>query len=208
MKIRNRSYWNRTARTTRSAWVAAATLIAALILGSVAGGPIAAASSDGVARGIDAGAARYQLQGDYYSSLADADTARWVALGDFYAQSSGDTPYTDVSLFYVERLRAQIKESSAAGPYTDVSLFYVERLRAQARAEAQTGQGGDLAANPELAFARRSYRSTGGELALNPELSLARAGYHATVALFVCERSDAQQAENPELSAFGRGRNC
>lgn len=184
MKTRNRSYWNRTARTARPAGIAAASLIVALILGSVAGVPIAAASSDGVARGIDAGAARYQLQGDYYSSLADADTARWVALGDFYAQSSGDTPYTDVS------------------------LFYVERLRAQARAEAQAGQGGDLAANPELAFARRFYRSTGSELALNPELSLARAGYHATVAVFVCERSDAQLSANPELSAFRLNRSC
>jgi hypothetical protein len=184
MKNRNRSYQDRTARTARFAWVAAATLIAALILGSVAGVPIAAANSDGVARGLDAAAARYQAQGAYYSALADADTARWVALGAFYAQSSTDTPYTDVS------------------------RFYVERMRAQARMQAQAGQGGDLALSPELAFARRSYRSTGGELAVNPELRLARAGYRAGVGLLACSRSDADLSANPELSAFGRNRHC
>jgi len=152
MKTRNINGRRDAARRSTYAPLAAVALIAAVLFGSFAGVPIASADGDGVGRGIDANAARYQALGEYYLRTADADTARWVALGQFYTQSS-------------------------TTPYTDVSMFYAERMRAQARQAAM------LAANPELRLARRSYRAPTDELVLNPELRLARAGYRLAIGL-------------------------
>jgi hypothetical protein len=67
-------------------------------------------------RGMDANAARYQAMGELYLAKAEvgrerainADSARWEALGMFQAGGSAVLPYTDVSQFYVERMRVQV----------------------------------------------------------------------------------------------------
>lgn len=166
-------------RTTRIVWAAVAALIVLSILAFAAlwamGIWPASLGQNASARGIDADAARYNALGQSYAARGgEADAARWAALGRAYAK-----PYTDVSLFYAERMRAQAHEDArlasnpelalsrsyasstaasgaAAKPYTDVSLFYVERMRAQAR---EARENGILAANPELMFARREYRT-------------------------------------------------
>ena len=199
-------------------WVAAA-LSVILILGTFLSAPRVGASEDPIQRGIDADAARYQALGASYLARAeagrlrglDAASARWAALSTSYAHGSAEQPYTDVSLFYVERLRAQIRESSAAAaaaqlPYTDVSKFYVERLRAQIREGSAVADNSALADNPELSFARRSYSAAANLLAANPELSLARRSYSPS--LGVCGPDDTQLAANPELGFFRQVRGC
>ena len=91
-------------------WVAAA-LSVILILGTFLSAPRVGASEDPIQRGIDADAARYQALGASYLARAeagrlrglDAASARWAALSTSYAQGSAEQPYTDVSLFYVEK---------------------------------------------------------------------------------------------------------
>jgi len=168
MKKKNTDSRSRVAPRTQYPWVAATTLIVALLLTAFAGISPVAADSDSLQRGIDADAARYQAWAEADRARAsNADSARWAALGTFYTHGSAEQPYTDVSLFYVERMRAQARGSSILVansdlPYTDVSLFYVERMRAQARgsstlaAEPRAGPGPPLL-QPELGllFARR-----------------------------------------------------
>jgi hypothetical protein len=185
-------------------------LLLAFVVTSIAGIWRLPVSDGAIVRGIDADASRYAALGQHYVSRgAEADAARWAALGRSYLSASGPAalPYTDVSHFYAERMRAQAKENAelalnpelsfarrgygaqdplgrsyltasgpAASPYTDVSHFYVERMRAQARENA------GLALNPELSFARRGYRAQ-DPLAANPELAAARRGYRSAALL-------------------------
>jgi hypothetical protein len=224
MRNKNLSPQNYVPQTAKYAWVAAATLIVALILGAFAGIPPVAAGSDS----IDADAARYQAMGEYYLAQAgagreraiDADSARWAALGSSYAQASAALSYTDVSRFYAERMRAQAHQASSSMPYTDVSRFYAERMRAQA------SQRSTLAANPELMFARRSYAAAANMLAANPELMAARRSYGAAANALAanpelmaargwydrgsagCSPSDDILVANPELAYVRQARSC
>ena len=203
MRNKNLSPQHLVPQTVKYAWVAAATLIVALVLGAFAGIPPVAAGSDS----IDADAARYQAMGEYYLAAGreraiDADSARWAALSSSYAQASGALSYTDVSRFYAERMRAQASQGSASGalPYTDVSRFYAERMRAQA------SQGSALAANPELLSARRSYGAAVNMLAANPELMIAHRSYER--GSVGCSPSDDSVAANPVLAYFRQATAC
>jgi hypothetical protein len=73
-------------------------------------------------------------------------------------------PYADASLFYSERMRALIQANPALG--RNPALMF-----------APSGER-ELAANPELAAARRGYSAL-NELAANPELMAARRAYAA-----------------------------
>jgi len=70
---KNMSHRSYVSQTTRYAWVAAATLITALILGTFAGIPRVEADSNSIQRGIDADAARYQAMGEFYLAKVDDD---------------------------------------------------------------------------------------------------------------------------------------
>jgi hypothetical protein len=106
MRTKNAGSRSQSAQTTKYAWVAAATLIVALMLGASVVTPQAQASidadaaryaalgnyyQDGIQRGIDADAARYAALGNYYQDGIqrgiDADAARYAALGRYYAES-------------------------------------------------------------------------------------------------------------------------
>jgi hypothetical protein len=97
-------------------------------------------------RGLLADTARWAEIGKFYTDQAlvvDADTVRWVAIGKHYSDLLlAALPYTDVSKFYVERMRSQAAERSklAANP---------ELLVARSFGLA-AGLGQDLLANPEL----------------------------------------------------------
>jgi hypothetical protein len=208
-------------QSSRYVWIAAAILLAALLIGALAVISRLPVDSEGVERGIDASAARYQAMGEYYASLAaarsdsvqrglDAAAARDQALGQSY--SATQDAYTEVSRFYTELMRAQAQaaaepslereirsnsagwvasgvsaaegsatlereirsnsagwvayglsaaEESATLPYTDVSLFYAERMRAEAHAAARAAQlpvclaEDEIASNPEPESYRR-----------------------------------------------------
>jgi hypothetical protein len=191
MKTTNTTYWNTIDRTGRYVPVAAVTLIVALLLLALLGIPRAAADDADVQRGIDAGAARYQAMGQFYAEMAksiqrgnDASSNRWAAQGSAYAQSFPEQPFPELTTPRV--------------PYTDASKFYVERVRAEIRgAVAEQGLESELAANPELLLARRTYVAQ-YELAANPELILARAAY-------VVQSAQSELAANPELILARRG---
>lgn len=172
------------------------------------GSPLAASQ-----QGIDADAARYQALGEFYLAQAegepvaalqrgiDADAARYQALGEFYLAQAGDSlmavksqmPYTDVSKFYVERLRAQIREASAlvdnSELASDPELIFARRFY---RVPPSI-----LAANPELMFARRFYSAPLSVLAANPELILARRGYSQSA--IACSLDDDRMYDDPAL---------
>jgi hypothetical protein len=126
-------------------------LLLAFVVTSIAGIWRLPVSDGAIVRGIDADASRYAALGQHYVSRgAEADAARSAALGRSYLTASGPAalPYTDVSHFYVERMRAQAREN--AGLALNPELSFARRgYRAQ----------DPLAANPELAAARRGYRS-------------------------------------------------
>jgi hypothetical protein len=154
----------------------AVALIAIVIVGAFVGAPRLGAVSDPIQRGIDAGAARYQALGAFY--LAQAG-------GDVVAADS-PRPYTDVSKFYVERLRAQIRQNSALADSSELA-DNPELLVARRFYSAPTSS---LAVNPELILVRGFYSAPTNFLALNPELILARGFYSAPTSFL---------AANPEL---------
>jgi len=168
------------------------TLIVALLLGAFAASPRAVAS------GAQDSDLPFGLQSGLMTAHLDS-SGRMTAQSERSSASSSQ-PYTDVSKFYVERMRAQASQTSDPQPYTDVAKFYVERLRAQA------SQSSYLAANPELMFARRSYGAAASMLAANPELMIARRSYEG--GFLACSISDDILAANPELKFLNQARDC
>jgi hypothetical protein len=190
-------------------WSAVAILVVALFVAFAIVvldmGPLAVNESS-LARGIEADAARWTALGqDYAARGAEADAARWAALGHAYtaASSSGTLPYTDVSHFYAERMRAQARENAqlAANPELMVARRGYRALD-------------PVALNPELAAARRGYSVSGvfglspdRELALNPELGAVRRygaeskSLYTDVSKFYVERLRTQITAGAELDA-------
>ncbi len=137
----------------------------------------------------------------------------WAFVAIPRVAAANPEPYTDVSAFYAERMRAQA-EGVAALSNTDVSAFYAERMRAQAsqgiasianpeqytdvskfyaeRMRAQASQGTQPYTDVSKFYAERmrAQASQGGDLAANPELMLARRAYGAPASII---------AANPEL---------
>ena len=94
---------------TKSVWVVAATLIAALLLGSFGA------------------ATRVAAQG----SVALPNAERSPDLVGYLAQAPATLAYTDLYRFYVDRSIAQGKQTASPLPYADLSQFYVERMTGQ-----------------------------------------------------------------------------
>ena len=198
------------APASRSGWLAATTLVAVLLSAVFAASPGVTAGTDPVERGIETDAARYRALAEFYQAEAGAaiqrgietQSARYQAMGRYYAQQAGEEFYTDVSKFYVERMRAQARqEAGQARSPTDVSLFYVERMRAEARLASA------LAANPELSLAHRSYRAAADRMALNPELGTARLYYGLGDAV-ACSTEEDQMLAGPEPVFYRRSQGC
>jgi hypothetical protein len=137
MKTKHVSRWGLVVQTVPSVWVAVATAIALLLLGAfVAIAPVAA-DDDGIQRGIDADSARYQALGEYYQ-----------------AQTGAERPYTDVSLFYAERMRAQAQAVAdgdsiqrAIESHTARYQAWAELYRAQAQALAEPSLEREIRSN-------------------------------------------------------------
>ena len=191
-RAKNAKSRSHVAQTTKYAWVAAATLIVALMLGASVVTPQAQASIDvdsaryaalgnyyqgGILRGIDADAARYAALGNYYQDGIqrgiDADATRYAALGNYYQDGiqrgidADAARYAALGRYYGDSFLAANPELMAARLYSSTA--------------AQASQSGGLAANPELMTARRSYDqgtvscSPGDEvLGANPELIFLR----------------------------------
>ena len=182
--------------------LAGAILVLFLILAAFLAIQDVGASSDPIQRGVDAASARWQAWGDYYQGQEeaaiqrglDAASARYQALGQSYLAETGDElPYTDVSRFYVERLRAQIQGSSALADSELAANPELVLARRAYRTPASL-----VAANPELSIARRSYSAAANVLALNPELGAARRSY--SPALSACVADGLEQAADPEFA--------
>jgi hypothetical protein len=162
---------------------------------------------DGVQPGIDASAARYEALGRWYAARgADANAARWTALAAQYmsdstTDGSAKQPYTDVSLFYAERMRAQARANAALA--ANPELMFARRAYGSPNelatspellfARSAYGSPNELAASPELLFARRGYGSP-NELAASPELSFARRAYLSEDAMAVAGTSSGPSA--------------
>ncbi len=158
-----------------------------------------------VSRGAEADAARWAALGESHAAAArgrDADSARWAGLGRADLAARGAA--ADAAR-WAARGQSYMSSSavpgSAARPYTDVSMFYAERMRSIARENALFTANpevmaarrayvalNELAASPELMAARRAY-PVQNELAANPELMSARRTYAVQNEL----------AANPEL---------
>lgn len=210
MRTQVMKHRNHLAPASRSGWLAATTLVAVLLSAVFAASPGVTAGTDPVERGIEADAARYRALAEFYQAEAGAaiqrgietQSARYQAMGQYYAQQAGAQFYTDVSKFYVERMRAQARqETGQAMSYTDVSRFYAERMRDQARLAAA------LAANPELSLAHRSYRAAADSLALNPELGTARL-YYRLGDVVACSTEEDQMVAGPEPVFYRRLQGC
>jgi hypothetical protein len=178
-----------------------------------------AASSEGIQRGIDAQAARYQAMAEFYLARSEAvHSARWAALGDSFAQgytALANNDHTANLAGYWAAMEGYEPRQSGAVTYTDVSRFFAERMRAQSGAVAESDRSADPAGywaamegyEPRQSgavtytdvsrfFAERMRAQAGhgsGYLAINPELSLV-----------VRYDQGNYLAENPELMVAGR----
>lgn len=147
---------------TKYSWVALVALILALILGpfgGIRGSVVLAQESDReepfpevagpkVASAVLASESDREepfpvVAGSFIASapLRSGLGVRYTDVSAFYVErlrALVAKPYTDVSAFYAERLRARI-----ARPYTDVSAFYVERLRAAIARSLASGPGAE-----------------------------------------------------------------
>jgi hypothetical protein len=109
MSVKNTNPRKGVVQPTRSVWVLAATLIAALLLGSFGA------------------ATRVAAQGSV--ALPSAD--RSADLAGYQAQAPATLAYTDLYRFYANRSIAQGKQTASPLPYADLSQFYVERMTGQ-----------------------------------------------------------------------------
>lgn len=159
-----------------------------------------AMASTHVQRGIEAGAARYQaMAGRYVLAQTDADSARYQAMAERYVQrgiEAGASRYQALAAAYSDGSRL---------PYTDVSKFYVERLRSEIARSAKFADSPELLSVRSFGFASRPGAAL---LATDPELTLARRYYGAGAAACSLDVTAATLAANPELSMFSRMRGC
>jgi hypothetical protein len=109
MSVKNTSPRKGVVQPTRFVWVLAATLIAALLLGSFGA------------------ATRVAAQGSV--ALPSAD--RSADLAGYQGRAPATLAYTDVYRFYADRSIAQGKQIASPLPYADLSQFYVERMTGQ-----------------------------------------------------------------------------
>jgi hypothetical protein len=200
------------AQATKYTWLAAVTVIAALILGAfIVAPPVLAAKvavDGGVQKGIDADAARYQALGEATLSAAilrgiDADSARYQGIGESFLVKAGD----DVLAANPELISARIFNPSQ---YAGSSLFALNPELMVARS-AYSAPASLLASNPELMVARSAYSAPASLLASNPELMVARSAYstpdEGTMACSL-EKGDATLAANPELVLLAWSQGC
>jgi hypothetical protein len=183
MSVKNEGPQNGVAQPTKYAWVAAATLIAALLLGTFVAVPGVAAQGSAPLPYTDV-------------SKFYVERMRAQAGSSAYAEGFPEPSYPEAVTDDVKSTRGQAGQEGALAPkllpYTDVSKFHVERLRAQInQAAAEQSLASELAANPELLLARRAYVAQ-SELAANPELILVRRAY-------VAPGAQGGIAANPEL---------
>jgi hypothetical protein len=155
MGTNNTSHRSHVAHTIQTKWVTAAILIVTLLLGAFAGIPRVAAASDGIQRGIDADAARYQAMGESYMAIQrgiDAGAARYQAMGGSYMAKAGD----DLLAANPELMFARRSYGAAASLLATNPELMVARQAYKTGALGCAIGGEDLAANPELAFARQA----------------------------------------------------
>jgi hypothetical protein len=148
MRTKNASRQSYVSQPNKVAWVVAATLIAALLLGAFAASPRALAS------GIQDSEQPFVIHSDPMTTPVGRSS------------TSSSLPYTNVAKFYVERMRVQASQTSAEA--ANPELMFARRSYGAAASL--------LADNPELMFARGAY-VTQSELAANPELIFARGAY-------------------------------
>lgn len=194
-------------------WVAAALLIMFLLLGAFAGVARAAADNDGIQRGIEADAARYQAMGAFYQAKAErgleADAARYQAMGEHYLARAADDgfaagPALSLRLVDAASLRGSYSGDDAYDPATGAHPELSVLLGVPAVSNRGSYSGDDLydpaaGSYPEPAYTdvsrfyaerMRVKAREAGELVANPELTTARRSYRAATSML---------AANPEL---------
>ena len=149
-RAKNAKSRSHVAQTTKYAWVAAATLIVALMLGASVVTPQAQAS-------IDVDSARYAALGNYYQGGIqrgiDADAARYAALGRYYGDSflAANPELMAARLYSSTAAQASQSGGLAANP----ELMTARRSYDQGTVSCSPGDE-VLGANPELIFLRQA----------------------------------------------------
>jgi len=228
MSTKNVSRRSHVAQPTKYVWVAAATLIAALVLGVFVAAPPALATDAPdsdlpfglqpglvTARGVGyvppldlvgGPGLPFGLQSGLVTAHLDS-SGRLVAQGDgIQGIDASSARWSALGKYYTaqyERAAAanSARYSAMAGAYTRGIDASSARWSAMARAYT----GGVLAENPELMFARKAY-ITQTSLAANPELTLARSFY--SQAYVSCSLTSDKLAANPELAYVNQALSC